>query len=187
MDEISNEDLLILHQNGDAEASRILTFRLTPKIFTLAMRILGDQAEAEDTTQEALLRLWVRSETWEREGAKITTWLHLVVTNLCIDRLRKNKLVSLDVINEPVSTAPSALDTILSSHRELQLNSALRSLPDRQRIVVILRHIEGLSNPEIASILGISTMAVESLVARGLRGLKKKMNVQKSKLGFRDE
>jgi RNA polymerase sigma-70 factor (ECF subfamily) len=186
MNNASNEDLIILYKNGDAEASRILTFRLTPKLYSLAFRILGNSTEAEDVTQEALMKLWIRAETWERKGAKITTWLYVVVNNLCTDRLRKRPPVSLDAISEPVSDEPSAEEILQSKDRERELILALQSVPDRQRMAIVLRHIEGLPNPEIASILGISTTAVESLVARGMRNLKITLDGKKSELGFGD-
>ncbi len=186
MKNASDEDLLGYFKNGDAEASRILTFRLTPKLYMLAYRILGNSAEAEDVTQEALMKLWIRADTWERKGAKVTTWLYVVVNNLCIDRLRKRPSISIDDVSDPVSESPNAEEILQSKERERELMLALQSVPNRQRVAIILRHIEGLPNPEIASILETSTTAVESLIARGMRNLKVKLVGKKGELGFGD-
>ena len=83
--------LMVLFAHGDREAARLLSDRLLPRAFRHAARVLGDRTEAEDVAQEAMLRLWRAAETWQTDGAaKPATWLHKVVANLSIDRLRRS-------------------------------------------------------------------------------------------------
>lgn len=179
--------LLQRYAQGDPAAARVLSLRLTPRVFGHAIRVLGDGAEAEDVTQEALLRLWRIAPEWRSGEAKITTWLYRVVANLCTDRLRKRVSVPLDDVSEPVDPATSVEDQLQNAARMDALQLALNSLPDRQRQAVVLRHIDGLANPEIAQILEVGVEAVESLTARGKRALTSALAGQKEALGYENE
>ena len=185
----SDEALLVLFANGDPKAAVVLTHRLGPRVFAYGFRLLGDRTEAEDVAQEAMLRLWKTAPDWRPGEAKITTWLFRVVSNLCIDRKRRyrNRPVSLEVGADPPDGADSVDETLQQKARSEALQAALLYLPDRQRQAVILRNIENLANPEIASIMGISVEAVESLTARGKRALSKILNDQRDALGFEND
>ena len=184
MTDLSDDALLALYGNGDSMAAASLTARLTPLVFRLAKRLLSDAAEAEDVTQEAMLRLWKIAPEWRQGEAKVSTWLYRVTTNLCTDRLRKRRGVALDAIAEPMDDTPGIEARMISDNRAEALNGALAKLPDRQREAVVLRHIEGLANPEIAEVLDISVEAVESLIARGKRGLAVMLLGRKQELGL---
>ncbi len=179
--------LLQRYAAGDPAAARLLAVRLTPRLFGHAQRVLGDAAEAEDVTQEALLRLWRIAPEWRSGGAKVTTWLYRVVANLCTDRLRKRVSTPLDEVAEPADPAPSAHQRLQDTARMDALQAALDSLPDRQRQAVVLRHIDGLANPEIAVILEVGVEAVESLTARGKRALSAALAGKREALGYDDE
>ena len=185
--DVSDEALLVAYGNGDALAARALTMRLTPKVLGFAARMLGgDRAEAEDVTQEAMLRLWKVAPDWRQGEAKVTTWLYRVVSNLCTDRLRKARGVALDSVPEPEDGGASAEDGLQEASRAQALDFALGELPDRQRQAVVLRHIEGLSNPEIAQVMDIGVEAVESLTARGKRALAALLAGRRAELGYED-
>lgn len=186
MSEVSDEALLVLYANGDAQAARSLTVRLAPRVMAHAYRLLGDGAEAEDVTQDALLRLWKIAPEWRQGEAKVTTWLYRVTANLCTDRLRKVRHGDIDEAPEVADSAPSADQALIAAARASALNAALAALPDRQREAVVLRHIEGLTNPEIAEIMDISVEAVESLTARGKRALAASLGKRRAELGFYD-
>lgn len=183
---LTDAELLARYANGDAAAARALTARLTPKVYGHAYRVLGDGAEAEDVAQEAMLRLWRMAPDWREGEAQITTWLYRVTANLCTDRLRRKRGAGLDEIDEPADETPGAEARLQDKARMDALQSALQTLPDRQRQAVVLRHIEGLSNPEIADVLEISTEAVESLTARGKRALAKALSGARAELGYED-
>lgn len=178
--------LLAEYAAGDPAAARLLTARLSPRIFAHAVRVLGEGAEAEDVTQEALMRLWQIAPEWRTGEAKVTTWLYRVVANLCTDRLRKRRTTPLEDVAEPADPAPTPAQGLQDAARAKALQAALQRLPDRQRQAVVLRHIEGLANPEIAAILDIGVEAVESLTARGKRALTAALAGQKDALGYND-
>lgn len=183
----SDEVLLAAYGRGDARAARALTLRLTPRVLSYAARLLGDGAEAEDVAQEAMLRLWRIAPDWRPGEARVSTWLFRVATNLCTDRLRRRRGQRLDSVPEPQDDTPGIEVRLLTEARARALQQALDALPDRQRQAVILRHLEGLSNPEIAQIMQISTEAVESLTARGKRALKAGLAGQRGQLGLHDD
>jgi len=185
--DVSDEALLKLFANGDRVAAKVLTLRLTPRVFRQAFRVLQDQAEAEDVAQEAMLRLWKTAPDWRQGEAKITTWVYQVTANLCIDRLRRRKPSDpLDAVTEPEDGADSADMQMQNQTRAAALNAALQELPDRQREAVTLRHLEEFTNPQIAEAMGVGVEAVESLVARGKRALKGLLAKRKEELGYDD-
>ncbi len=187
-DDISDEALLVLYANGEAAAARQLTLRLTPRVFAQAFRMLNDRAEAEDVTQDALMRLWRIAPNWRQGEAQVSTWLWRVTANLATDRLRKRKRVApLEDAGEPVDEHESAEAHMQANARRTALADALAELPERQRRAVELRHIEGLANPEIAARLDISVEAVESLTARGKRALARALEGRKAELGYTDD
>lgn len=185
--DLADDALLAQYSKGEAAAARALTTRLTPRVFAHAVRMLGDRAEAEDVAQEAMLRLWKIAPDWRTGEAKVSTWLYRVTANLCTDRLRRKRGVGLDDVDEPHDPSPSVTERMQTRERMDALQAALLTLPERQRQAVVLRHIEGLANPEIAQILEISTEAVESLTARGKRALAQALASSREKLGYEDD
>jgi len=185
LDTTSDDDLLALFASGDPIAARVLMQRHLPRVLGFARRTLGEAAEAEDVAQDAFLRLWRIAPDWNPGQAQVSTWLWRVVANLCIDRLRRRgRNTALDDAPEVAADAPGALAGLIATDRAAALDAALLELPDRQRQAVILRHIEGLSNPEIATILEIGVEAVESLTARGKRTLTARLAPLKEALGY---
>lgn len=187
LSEVSDEALLVLYANGDSSGARLLTLRLVPRILGYAARLLNDRAEAEDVAQEAMLRLWRVAPDWRQGEAKISTWLYRVTTNLCTDRLRlrmRRNVVALDDAPDMADAAPGAVAVLIEADRMAALNAALTSLPDRQREAVVMRHIEGLSNPEIADVMDIGIEAVESLISRGKRALVAILAKRQEELGY---
>lgn len=182
----SDDELLALYASGDRDAARHLTLRFTPVALRVAQRMLADAAEAEDVAQEAMLRLWRMAPGWQPGTAKVATWLYRVVANLCTDRLRRRRTVPLDTAPEPEDGDPGVAARMIAADRALALEQALAALPERQRQAVILRHLEGLANPEIAEVMEVGVEAVESLVARGKRGLTAALMGRRDELGFDD-
>ncbi len=185
-DDRSDDTLLALYGQGDRAAARALAGRLTPLAFRVAQRMLRDPAEAEDVAQEAMLRLWRAAPGWQAGTAKVSTWLYRVVVNLSTDRLRRRRSVPLEAAPEPEDGRPGADEGLVEADRAAALEAALQTLPERQREAVVLRHLEGLANPEIAEIMGVGVEAVESLTARGKRGLMQVLAGRRAELGYGD-
>ena len=184
--EADDASLLARYAGGDQAAARLLTARHAPRVFAVARRMLGEQAEAEDVTQETMLRLWRIAPEWQAGQAALGTWLYRVSANLCIDRLRRRREIASDSLPERADEAPGALARIEADDRAAALHAALGSLPDRQRLAIVLRHFEERSNPEIAEILDTSVEAVESLLGRARRELAARLAPRREELGFDD-
>lgn len=167
----SDADLLRRVGDGDREAAQLLVDQHLGRILNYAYRMLGDAAEAEDVAQETFLRLWRSLESW-RADAPLIHWLQRVAYNLCIDRLRRRRPVSLDAAPEPLDPADGPASALHRIELAEAVAQAIGQLPERQRAAVVLVHQEGLSNIEAAALMGISVEAVESLLARGRRSLR---------------
>lgn len=187
----SDEALMVLYANGDRDAALTLSRRITPRVLAYAARMLGgDRAEAEDVAQETMLRLWRIAPEWRQGETKVTTWAYRVATNLCLDRhraRRRKAQTALDDAPELASADPSAEGRLVQADRMAALEAALGELPDRQRQAVVLRHIEGLTNPEISAVMEIGVEAVESLTARGKRALSAILAGRRDELGYKDD
>lgn len=183
--QISDDALLAAYAAGDTGAAAPLAERHAPCVLGVAVRMLNDLAEAEDVTQEALMRLWRIAPDWEPGRAQVSTWLYRVAANLCTDRLRKRaRLVPMTEADDPVDPAPAAYEQLQCAQRRRALGAALMDLPERQRLAVVLRHIQELPNPEIADTMEISVEAVESLTARGRAALSRALSTSKEALGY---
>lgn len=159
-------------KEGDPAAYRALSERYLKTILNYAYRLLGDATEAEDVCQETFLRLWQQVERWEPR-AKVSTWLFRVAHNGCVDRLRARRPTEDYEAPAADSVSPSALTQRLDVARKVQ--AALSELPVRQRAALVMSHFEGMGNPEIAAVLGLTVDAVESLLARARRTLREQL------------
>ncbi len=157
---------------GDESAFCILARRHLPAMVGLARRILGNAADAEDVVQEAMLRVWTNAPRW-RPLAAFRTWLTRVVVNLCLDRKRRVSWVELETVGEIADPAPGAGEKSETAERERWLMAAIDKLPARQRSAIVLTYGEGLSNAQVAEILGASVSAVETLLVRGKQNLRR--------------
>jgi RNA polymerase sigma-70 factor (ECF subfamily) len=192
--------LVALVTQGDSRAFAELAQRHLPAIETYARRILADETAAQDIAQETLLVLWQRSGDFKPEKARLTTWLHRVAHNRCIDLLRRQKretpMPSSDLFERQensvqgygaggaqdssdffLSTAPPTLESA-SNDRAAAIDAALRKLPESQRTALVLTYYQNLSNREVASVMNSSTRAVESLLCRARGNLKKQLENQ---------
>ena len=173
MQDWDDDKLLASIGGGNEGATQLLVDRHLSRTLALSYRMLRDHGEAEEVSQDAFLRVWKTAPKWEPGRAKFTTWLHRVVTNLCIDRLRKRRTVQLDEDFDMPDDSPDPEATLVQGELSGRVKVALEKLPDRQKTAIMLSHYQGMSNIETAEIMDVSIEAVESLLARGRRALKK--------------
>lgn len=162
-------------RQGDELAFRRVVEHYQRAVFAIAWRMTGDAAHAEDLCQEVFLRLWRKFHTFQPDRP-LRPWLLRLATNVCINALKKRRLraVSLNVGEddeapwEPPAQGPGPDE--LASGREVaaRLEDAIAELPDDYRLVVTLRHLEGLTYEEISTTLGwpLGTVKVRLFRAR---------------------
>lgn len=167
-----DEDLVKRVGAGDPAAVQAMVARKLPRMLSLAQRMLGDAAEAEDVAQEAMLRAWKQAPRWMPGQARFDTWLHRVALNLCYDRLRRRREIATDVIPDHIDDGPAPDRGLLAAETGAQVQAALSRLPPRQREAIVLCHYQELGNIEAAALMEISVEALESLLSRGRRALR---------------
>ncbi len=173
-------ELMTAIQSGDAQAYESAVKKHLKSISHYAFRMLGNTKDTEDITQETFLRLWTHADSWRGEKSSVSTWLHRIAHNLCIDYLRKDKSALTSEYMDELDMDDRAMDRTIDSPMEVPENAdklaalkqALEMLPERQRSALLLNHYHGFSNREIAEIMDISVDALESILARARRGLK---------------
>lgn len=168
----SDEALMARIARGDEPAFRELARRHLPSVVALARRVLGNAADAEDVAQEAMLRVWTNAPRW-RPLALFRTWLTRITINLCLDRKRRAPWVGLEAAGDIADTKPDAAESVERSERDRLVDAAIGELPARQRAAIALTYGEGMSNAQVAEVLGTSVSAVETLLVRGKRNLRR--------------
>ncbi len=187
---MTDEELMQAVCMGHRSAYQTLVKQHLKSISHYAFRLLGNTKDTEDITQEVFRRLWTNAEKWRPEKSKLTTWLHRITHNLCIDYLRKHGRVqiqdsfdedqddSLPIVSEVADEAVSELHL---------LREAINTLPESQRSALSLCHYQGFSNKEAAAIMNISVKALESIIARAKRSLREKLTVDQDSSALVDQ
>ena len=166
----------IAERDGEA-LSDVVTAQFS-RVFAVARRMVGNDADAEDIAQDVFLRLWRKPPDLSDERALLSTWLYRVAANLSIDRLRRKRPEPLDE-TAAIPSADPGPDAAAAGHQVARhVDTALAALPDRQRLALTLTYYEGFSNIETAEIMETSAEAVESLLSRARRGLRANLDGQ---------
>jgi RNA polymerase sigma-70 factor (ECF subfamily) len=175
-DQAFEEGLVRAVAGGEAEAFRVLMARYLDRVHAFLQRLTGSRTDAEDLTQETFLRVWRRADTYQPGRVRVSTWLFTIAHNVCIDSLRRQRPTS-DGTPEPEADEPADPERRASADElSRALEVALRALPERQRSAVVLCQVQGFSNAQAASILGVGTRALESLLARARRALREHLD-----------
>lgn len=181
---MTDEELMLAICSGDQAAYQDVVRQHFKPISHYAFRMLGNQKDTEDITQETFLKLWINASTWRVEKAKLSTWLHRIAHNLCVDYLRKHgRVQTQDSFSEHESADEGIVDKdALTEAEKLNiLDTALSQLPEGQRSAIMLCTIQNFSNKEAATIMDISVKALESTIARAKRSLREIIKTQEEK------
>src|SRR5437588_887034 len=135
MDEASDEVLIERIARGDEPAFRLLARRYAARAVALARRITGNEADAEEVVQEALLRVWTNAPRW-RPLAAFRTWFYRVVLNLCLSRRRRVPFLPLEAAGDPVDPAADPGAALERRQADRRVAAAIAELPDRQRAAI---------------------------------------------------
>jgi RNA polymerase sigma-70 factor (ECF subfamily) len=164
LDDVTDADLLGRHVDGDADAFGELVRRHRDRLWAVAIRTLGDRSEAEDAVQDALLSAYRRAASFRGESA-VTTWLHRIVVNACLDRARRRAARPTDPMPEHDLPVPG--DDYAATDTALAVQAALSTLPVEQRAALVLVDMAGWPVEEAARILDVPTGTVKSRCSRG--------------------
>jgi len=179
-------ELLAKFKKGDQQAFELLVRKYKTTVFNTIYSIMGNAQEADDTAQEVFLKVYTKADSFKGESS-FSTWLYRITVNRCVDELRrrKNKIISYET--EFNQEEKLKLKDVLASRenditeklrqKELQdiIQKAMNSLPEKYRIILTLKEIEGLSYKEISQIMKISLAKVKIWLFRARQKLKGKL------------
>ncbi|HHV79329.1 MAG TPA: sigma-70 family RNA polymerase sigma factor [Firmicutes bacterium] len=185
---IEETRLVELAKRGDADAFGLLVKDYERKVYAIAYRMLGDGEDAKDLAQEAFVRLYVSMKSFQGE-CSFSTWVYRIVSNLCIDRLRrKGKELARCSLDAPVQgdedefqrQVPDMSPGPEEIAERVELQEAVRegilSLPPEYRAMIVLRDVNGLSYEEIGEILGLNVGTVKSRLWRARQELSRRLS-----------
>lgn len=176
--------LMLRVRNGDRQAFRELVERHQHRVVGTVARMLGAHNDAEDIAQQVFLRVWNSAARYQ-PTAKFTTWLMTITRNLVFNETRRRsrtRTVPLDrgegegEIDLPDTSTKGPADQLLQQELALAVDTAILSLPEPQRMAVVLRRYENMPYEEIADVLKVSVSAVKSLLFRARTELKQQLS-----------
>ena len=183
---LSDEDLMAEAAEGSERAFSELVGRYRSRVLNLVSRLLNDREASDDISQEVFVRVFLHRKNYRR-GAKFSTWLFTIAANLAKNEIRRRKRrrnwSSLDELQEQLHDSSLQLMDP-KGNREAEVDSAqiqgivgeaITTLPERYRLALVLRDVEGLAYEEIAQVLGIPGGTVRSRINRARLMLKKKL------------
>jgi RNA polymerase sigma-70 factor (ECF subfamily) len=167
----SDAELLARHVDGDADAFGELFLRHKDRLWAVAIRTLSDPEDAADALQDAMISAFRRADSFRGDSA-VTTWLHRIVVNACLDKMRRSGArpeVSGgdDRLLDAIAVTDSSLDPAAGSDMSLEVAAALRHLPHDQQVALVLVDMLDYPVAEVAELLGVAQGTVKSRCARG--------------------
>lgn len=177
LERASDHDLLLAHVDGDPLAFSALFHRHRDRLWAVALRTMGNREDAADGLQDGLVAAYRRAETFRGDSA-VTTWLHRVVVNACLDRLRASKVRRAEPLPDDLeeyrgrgsivsASTEDPADLSVRAERRRQVLTALRQLPDEQRAALVLVDMEGYPVADAATVLDCAVGTVKSRCSRG--------------------
>ncbi len=159
-------DIIDQIKKGSQQAFRSLVEEYQQYAFNLAFRILGNEEEARDAVQDSFIKIWQKINSFDGK-AKFTTWMYRIVTNKAIDRLRSIRRISyvnIDDVSDKLNDLYQSDSVVQLDNKELgqMIRFISEGLPEKQRLVFIMRDIQGLDSSEVQQILEMPDSAVKS-------------------------
>lgn len=169
-----DRELLQAHVDGDAEAFATLFTRHRDRLWAVALRTTGHREDAADALQDALVAAHRRAASYRGEAA-VTTWLHRIVVNACLDRIRRSQVRAADPLPDDLEDHPprdagragGPEEQLLAREQRDRVLAALAALPAEQRACLVLVDMEARPVAEVAEILEVPVGTVKSRCARG--------------------
>ena len=179
-EDATDPELLAAHVAGDPDAFGVLFRRHRDRLWAVALRTTGDREDAAATLQEAMVNAFRRADSY-RGDAQVTTWLHRIVVNACLDRVRRNQARATQPLPDdleeyaargavtaaPLAASSDAEAAVLAAERRDAVLAGLRRLPAEQRAALVLVDMEGLGIDEVARVLDCAPGTVKSRCSRG--------------------
>jgi RNA polymerase sigma-70 factor, ECF subfamily len=166
MDKDQIQQIITKCKTGDKQAFKALMLNLSEYVFRLAFRILNHEEDAKDIVQETFIRVWKHIDGYKEE-IKITTWIYKIATNLCLDKLRINRRINMisKIESEKVFNRLSS-ENLSESIENKQLADLIKPLSEnltpKQKIVFVLKDLEGMETNEIEEITGMDNVQINS-------------------------
>lgn len=159
---------------GEKMAMAELYRRTSAKLYGIALRLLGNEGEAEDVIQDVYLNVWRKAGLFDAGKASPITWLAVMTRNRAIDRLRRRRgdHLGIEAAHEVADDAASAFDIASSAQDGARLNHCLDELDDRPRAMIRSAFLDGFSYPELAKREGVALGTMKSWIRRSLQKLK---------------
>ena len=183
---LSDEEIMVRCAQGSEEAFQILVSRYRARIINLITRFVGDPDRAEDISQEVFIRVYRNRERYRKSG-KFSTWIFTIAANLAKNEIRRKvrhrRVVSMDDEKEPGTSLAATLadrgvgpgQALERKELEVLILDAIESLPERYRMALVLRDLEGLAYEEVSRVLGIPGGTVRSRINRARLMVKDKL------------
>ncbi|MEQ8953213.1 MAG: sigma-70 family RNA polymerase sigma factor [Gammaproteobacteria bacterium] len=172
---MTDEELMAAVCSGDETAYQAIVRQHIKPISHYAYRMLGNRKDCEDITQETFLRLWLNAKKWQPEKARLSTWLHRIAHNLCVDMLRKTSRFEDMAEPQDIVQQEYGENSAEQDEKIKKLNRAIARLPESQRSALMLCHYQNFSNKEAAEIMNTSVKAVESALTRARHSLRNEL------------
>ncbi|WP_047151380.1 RNA polymerase sigma factor [Aneurinibacillus tyrosinisolvens] len=164
-------ELIRSAQEGDRDSLVRLLELIEPSVYRTAYYVLGNEHDALDASQEALIRIYTKITTYQ-EKAKFSTWVQRIVTNVCIDKFRKKKeTVSIDQYELTLRDLQNVEQEVVKSGVAAEVREAINQLSEHQRTVITLRYLQDLSYGEIAEVMNMPLNTVKSYLYRARQQL----------------
>ena len=165
------QGLIRAAQSGDRDALITLLREIEQHVYRTAYYILNNEQDALDASQEALIRIYTKINSYE-EKAQFKTWVQRIVTNICIDKFRRTKpTVSIDEHDLVFEDRANVEREVLSGYLAQDIQDAITQLPEHHRTVIVLRYLQDLSYNEIADCLNLPLNTVKSYLFRARQQL----------------